>query len=57
MFSTYINTKQIQYILISRRSFYKGGSIRNDTGIDSEGNVANFTETEQIIYYEKEKAN
>lgn len=46
MFSTYINTKQIQYILISRRSFYKGGSIRNDTGIDSEGNVANFTETE-----------
>ncbi|CAD8188380.1 unnamed protein product [Paramecium octaurelia] len=50
------NLNQIQYCLVSRRSFYKGGSIRNDTGIDTEGNVANYTETEQLIYLNNEKA-
>ena len=37
------------YILISRRSYLKGGTRYFDRGVDEEGNTANFVETEQII--------
>lgn len=35
--------------LISRRSIYRNGRRFNTRGIDSEGHVANFVETEQIV--------
>lgn len=36
-------------VLISRRSYFMGGTRYNSRGIDSKGNVANFVETEQIL--------
>lgn len=39
----------ITYILISRRSVKRAGTRYNSRGIDSEGNVSNFVETEQIV--------
>lgn len=35
--------------LISRRSIYRNGRRYNTRGVDEEGNVANFVETEQIV--------
>ena len=35
--------------LISRRSIYRNGRRFNTRGIDAEGHVANFVETEQIV--------
>ncbi|XP_038641528.1 phosphatidylinositide phosphatase SAC2-like isoform X2 [Scyliorhinus canicula] len=37
-------------ILISRRSRFRGGMRYKRRGVDSEGNVANYVETEQLIY-------
>ncbi len=39
----------LEYILITRRSWAKGGTRFNSRGIDSKGNVANFCETEQLL--------
>lgn len=36
--------------LISRRSIYRNGRRFNTRGVDEEGHVANFVETEQIIH-------
>ena len=36
--------------LISRRSIHRNGRRFNTRGVDEEGNVANFVETEQIIH-------
>ncbi|ESN91957.1 hypothetical protein HELRODRAFT_116244 [Helobdella robusta] len=41
----------LKYILISRRSCFRAGTRYNIRGIDDEGNVANFVETEQIIEF------
>ncbi|XP_078285002.1 phosphatidylinositide phosphatase SAC2-like [Rhinoraja longicauda] len=38
------------FVLISRRSRYRGGMRYKRRGIDSNGNVANYVETEQLIY-------
>jgi hypothetical protein len=35
--------------LISRRQHLRGGTRYNARGIDDQGNVANFVETEQIL--------
>eukprot|EP01017_Pseudomicrothorax_dubius_P025277 TRINITY_DN2710_c0_g1_i5.p1 TRINITY_DN2710_c0_g1~~TRINITY_DN2710_c0_g1_i5.p1 ORF type:complete len:702 (-),score=177.91 TRINITY_DN2710_c0_g1_i5:138-2243(-) len=43
--------KKMDYYLISRRSAYRAGTRFNARGIDDNGNVANFVETEQIIGY------
>jgi hypothetical protein len=43
--------KQISLILIGRRSRHYAGVRYPRRGIDREGNVANFVETEQIVYY------
>ena len=43
--------KKLEFFVISRRSCYKAGTRYNARGIDDNGNVANFCETEQIIYY------
>ena len=39
----------LEYILITRRSWTKGGTRFNSRGVDSKGNVANFCETEQLL--------
>ena len=49
MFNYTINQNQIQFILISRRSQNYAGTRYNTRGIDDNGNVANFCETEQIL--------
>ena len=46
-----VQGKKVDYYLISRRSCLKPGTRFNARGIDDDGNVANFVETEQIIYY------
>jgi hypothetical protein len=40
----------LDYTLITRRSWAKGGTRYNSRGIDHQGNVANFCETEQIFF-------
>ena len=47
------NQERISYLLISRRSSKKAGTRYYARGIDDKGNVANFTETEQIIEYKE----
>ena len=47
-----INNKSFEHILISRRCIYRAGTRFWVRGIDSEGQVANFVETEQIIQFE-----
>ncbi|XP_072915886.1 phosphatidylinositide phosphatase SAC2-like [Hemitrygon akajei] len=37
-------------VLISRRSRHRGGMRYKRRGVDSDGNVANYVETEQLIY-------
>ena len=44
-----INDKQLQFILITRRSQNYAGTRYNTRGIDDNGNVANYCETEQIL--------
>lgn len=43
--------EKLQYYLINRRSWRKGGTRYNARGLDDRGNVANFVETEQLVYY------
>ncbi|CAD8156041.1 unnamed protein product [Paramecium octaurelia] len=50
-FNLYINGKKLDFYLMSRRSSQRAGTRYNVRGIDDNGNVANFVETEQIIYY------
>ena len=49
MFNFEIDNNKIQYILISRRSQNYAGTRYNTRGINDDGNVANFCESEQII--------
>ena len=42
---------QIVVTLISRRSCYMAGTRYNARGVDDEGNVANFVESEQVLSY------
>lgn len=44
-----ISRYQLRLCLISRRSRYRAGTRYFRRGIDSEGHVANFNETEQIL--------
>ena len=50
-FSSEIKNMNLEYILISRRSWKHGGTRYNSRGVGRKGNVANFCETEQIVYY------
>uniref|UniRef100_A0A8D9BUV5 Phosphatidylinositol-3-phosphatase SAC1 n=1 Tax=Cacopsylla melanoneura TaxID=428564 RepID=A0A8D9BUV5_9HEMI len=47
-----INGKTFLWTLISRRSCKRAGTRLFTRGVDSDGNVANFVETEQIIEFE-----
>lgn len=42
--------------LISRRSRYRAGTRYFRRGIDEDGNVANFNETEQMVFIDKADA-
>lgn len=46
-----MNGKNIDYHLISRRSRYNSGTRYICRGIDDLGHVANFVETEQIVFF------
>ena len=51
MFDYMLNGKFFQFILISRRSQNFAGTRYNTRGINDEGNVANFCETEHILIF------
>jgi hypothetical protein len=44
-----LNGHSIHFALISRRSRFRAGTRYFKRGIDEEGHVANFNETEQIV--------
>ncbi|KAF8584507.1 hypothetical protein K439DRAFT_1646925 [Ramaria rubella] len=46
---TSIKSRPFRFALISRRSRYRAGTRYFTRGIDEEGHVANFNETEQIV--------
>ena len=46
-----IRGEKFELALISRRSKLRAGLRYKRRGLDSEGNCANFVETEQIMYY------
>ena len=52
-FSCIINEKKLDFYLITRRSCKRAGTRYNARGIDDDGNVANFCETEMLIFYNK----
>lgn len=48
-FNCYFEGNQLDYFLVSRRSWHKGGPRYFDRGVNEEGWVANFVETEQLL--------
>jgi len=44
-----IQGRAFDYIVITRRSCHRAGTRYNTRGVDIEGNVGNFNETEQIV--------
>jgi len=46
-----IKGRSFRYTLISRRSCHRAGTRYNIRGIDTDGQIANFIETEQIVEY------
>ncbi|CAD5112984.1 DgyrCDS2188 [Dimorphilus gyrociliatus] len=42
-------SKEIEVVIISRRSRYRAGTRYRRRGVDGEGNCANYVETEQIV--------
>ncbi|CAH1403962.1 unnamed protein product [Nezara viridula] len=51
-----LNARKFNLILISRRSNERAGTRLFTRGVDSDGNVANFVETEQIVETSFERA-
>ncbi|KIJ68632.1 hypothetical protein HYDPIDRAFT_24893 [Hydnomerulius pinastri MD-312] len=54
--TVYIHGHRIQLCLISRRSRYRAGTRYFRRGVDHEGHVANFNETEQLLLVEERAA-
>ena len=52
MFYYEIDKKKLQFVLITRRSQNYAGTRYNTRGINDDGNVANFCESEQILIYD-----
>lgn len=50
----FIRGRRLQFCLISRRSRFRAGTRYFRRGIDHEGHVANFNETEQLVLVEGE---
>ncbi|GMM30738.1 phosphatidylinositol-3-phosphatase [Martiniozyma asiatica (nom. inval.)] len=53
--NSYINSTDVTFGLITRRSRFRAGTRYFRRGIDKDGKVANFNETEQIFSIKKEK--
>ncbi|CAN6645717.1 polyphosphatidylinositol phosphatase Inp53p [Trichomonascus vanleenenianus] len=53
--TTTIGGKAAYLTLISRQSCKRAGTRYNARGVDDEGNVANFVETETVLYIENDK--
>ncbi|KAG9314554.1 putative phosphoinositide phosphatase [Chiua virens] len=54
--TSYVHGHRVQLCLISRRSRYRAGTRYFRRGIDHDGHVANFNETEQILLVEEQAA-
>lgn len=54
--SCLINGCYFNWAIISRRSIFRAGTRLFRRGIDKDGNVANFVETEQIVEYQGDRA-
>jgi hypothetical protein len=50
-FQIFLQNKILKYYLIARRSRYMAGNVIDTKGIDDDGQVANFIETEQLLFY------
>ncbi|KAJ3220303.1 Phosphatidylinositide phosphatase SAC1 [Clydaea vesicula] len=46
-----LNNKRFTFSIVTRRSRFRAGTRFNVRGIDDAGNVANFVETEQLVYF------
>lgn len=51
-----INGHSLNWSIVSRRSVQRAGTRLHRRGIDKDGNVANFVETEQIVEYQGDHA-
>jgi phosphatidylinositol 4-phosphatase len=54
--SAHIKTTPVTIVLITRRSRHRGGTRYFSRGIDEEGHVSNFNETEQIVILNDDEA-
>ena len=52
-----VNGQHIRLCLVSRRSRYRAGTRYFRRGVDREGHVANFVETEQILLVDAADSN
>ncbi|WVQ86222.1 hypothetical protein IAT38_008390 [Cryptococcus sp. DSM 104549] len=50
--STTLNSRDLLFLLISRRSRHRAGTRYFSRGLNSLGNVSNFNETEQIVLFD-----
>lgn len=46
-----VEDADIKMVLISRRSYLMGGTRYNNRGVDNSGHVANYVETEQLVFH------
>ncbi|KAK6178001.1 hypothetical protein SNE40_012847 [Patella caerulea] len=53
--SSELNNKRFDYIVISRRCIYRAGTRFYMRGLDQQGQVANFVETEQLVLYDGQR--
>ncbi|KAI1286204.1 Synaptojanin-1 [Halotydeus destructor] len=53
--TVYVGSQQAKACLISRLSCERAGTRFNVRGVNDDGNVANFVETEQVIYMEDDR--
>uniref|UniRef100_A0A6P7H2B5 Phosphatidylinositol-3-phosphatase SAC1 n=1 Tax=Diabrotica virgifera virgifera TaxID=50390 RepID=A0A6P7H2B5_DIAVI len=51
-----VNGHSLNWIIVTRRSVFRAGTRLFRRGIDKDGNVANFVETEQIVEYQGDHA-
>lgn len=51
-----VNGHSFSWSIVSRRSVFRAGTRLFTRGVDRDGNVANFVETEQIVEYQGDKA-
>jgi hypothetical protein len=54
--AAFIQNRHIQLCLISRRSRYRAGTRYFRRGLDHQGHVANFNETEQLLFVEDQQS-